>query len=170
MKKRILVLWTVAILLLGGCTGGVSRDSVNSRMVTHITVHDHSGSWEYTAPEKVRLLLLALRSLGPDFPARTDVNALTGEELTIRLHCADGSTAVYRIRNGQYLQKNEGPWRKISEKKTQGFWQMVQQLPPDEAQAVYSAPFPITAARGIRITILGRRPLQKNGCIKMKKF
>ena len=161
MKKTILTLCAVWLLLLGGCAGGVSRDPVNSQIVTGISVTCQSADeWirrDYDRPEKVRLVLLAIRALGPDFPARTDVEMLTGKTMVITMRCADGTSTVYRIRNNQYLQKNGGPWRQISEEKTGGFWQLILEMPSDYDGSMEWAPLPMTSARRIYLPALRRR-------------
>lgn len=160
MKKTMALLCAAFLTLLCGCTGGTGRASVGSQIVTGISVTcQSSGEWvrrDYTAPEKVRLVLLVIRSLGPDFPARTDVEALAGKTMVITLHCADGSATVYRIRNNQYLQKNGGIWRQISEKKTGGLWQLIQEMPSDQEKTGERDRFAMSAAGRIYLPVLRR--------------
>ena len=127
----------VIIFALTGCSRTLSQNSVASSLVSSITITcescDAFTRRDFTSPEKVRLILLCIRRLGPDFPAKTDAEALEGQSLRITLTCADGSQVTYRIKNNQYLRKNGGPWRQINTDNASGFYQLLMTMPSDES-------------------------------------
>ena len=163
MKKPLLA-WCVAamLLILCGCQGRgmTGAAGVGGQVVTGISVTcqtcESFERREYSAPEKLRLLLLAIRSLGPDFPARVDVEALAGRTVVLRLTCANGQQTLYTIKNNQYIRKNDGIWRQISLEKAGGFWQMILELPPDAPGTGVWAPLPVTPAQRVYFPALRR--------------
>lgn len=137
MKKWVkILLFLVIISLISGCTSRFSQDSAASSMVTSITVTcescDSFLQRDYATPEKVRLILLCIRRLGPDFPVNEDVDALKGKTMCITLTCADNSITTYRIKNNLFVQKNAGHWRQIDPESAAGFYQLILQTPSDE--------------------------------------
>ena len=126
----------VIIFILTGCSSNRSQCSVASSLVKQATITCEScdvfSRRDYTSPEKLRLILLCIRRLGPDFPPKVDAQALEGKTLRITLTCADGSLVTYRIKNNQYLRKNDGPWRQINADSASGFYQLIMMLPSDE--------------------------------------
>lgn len=139
MKKCLFFFFSLVIISsISGCGQVYSQKGIGSQMVQEIQIHcdNCSGALDLrcTEPEGVRTILLCIRALGPDFPARTNVDALTGKTLTITLRCTDGSWQVYRIRNNQYLQKNNGPWRQINMQNASGLYQLLLTL-ADEPSA-----------------------------------
>lgn len=139
MKKWAKIFFLLVIIsVFSGCGQGFSQKSVTSILVSGIQISSEDGDQpfrrNYTSPEKMRLILLCIRSLGPDFPAKTDVEAIAGNDLTITLGCADGSRITYRIRNNQYLQKNSGDWRQINSESAAGFYQLIAQMPSDTSE------------------------------------
>lgn len=154
MRKRVLMCLMSLLMLLGtGCqqqnvdiSAGVGQQLVTGITVTCQTC-DSFTQRHYSDPDKLRILLLAIRSLGPDFPARTDVDALAGKTFSIRMSCANGQQTLYTIKNNLYVQKNGGPWRQISAEKAGGIWQMILELPPDDPDAMVWDPLPATPAQ-----------------------
>lgn len=130
MKKWLIFFFSLVIFpSLFGCTSPPSISSVSHQLVQQIQIHCDSCETALalacTQPEKIRLILLTLRLLGPDFPARTDVEAIQGKTITLTLSCADGTRQCYRIRNNQYLQRNQGPWRQINAANANGLYQLL---------------------------------------------
>ena len=139
MKKWAKIFFLLVIFsLLSGCVARIPRQSVAGSTVTRIRIFCEPSQdlthRIYTDPEKIRSVLLCIRQLGPDFPAGTDVDTLPGQTLTLTLYCADGSQVRYRLRNNQYLQKNNGVWRRINGETASGFFQLLLQTEGDPAQ------------------------------------
>ena len=147
MKKWVKIFFVLVIIsLFSGCRQGFSQKSTSSNLVSSITITCEScGNFsrrDYSSPEKMRLILLCIRKLGPDFPARTDVDAIAGKTLCITLSCADGSRITYRIKNNQYIQKNAGQWRQINLDNASGFFQLIMNTPSDEISRISQDPLP----------------------------
>ena len=163
MTRRITALCFMVVFMLSGCAAASGRGDIRSQMVTRVQVQSH-GSEEsiqrnYIHTDKIRMCLLALRTLGPDFPAMTDVDALQGKTLVIRMYCADDSVITYRIKNNLYLQKNDGPWRRINIDQFAGFWQMVVQMASDEIPNIPTDPLAGSAAH--RVYFPARRKITR---------
>ena len=130
MKKCMIFFFNLVIFSsLLGCASPAPISSVSRQLVHRIQISCEGCevplSLECTQPENIRTILLTLRLLGPDFPARTDVDAIQGKTVTLSLDCADGSRQHYRIRNNQYLQYNHGPWRQINAQNANGLYQLL---------------------------------------------
>ena len=138
MKKILIFFFSLVISpSLCGCQAPQSADPAAASLVQalHIRCTQNGEAMEFycTHPEKVRLILLCIRTLGPDFPARVDVEALEGRTITLSMYCADGATREYRLKNNQYLQKDHGPWRKINADHAAGFYQLLLTLADADA-------------------------------------
>ena len=148
MKKcMIFFFYLVIFSSLLGCGRQKSAPGIDSQLVQQIDIHcdgcPEPLALRCTQPEKMRLILLCIRRLGPDFPSRIDVEALSGKTITLSLHCTDGSQQTYRLRNQQYLQKNHGPWRQINAENAAGLYQLLLTLadPPAPEQRRQLADF-----------------------------
>lgn len=134
--KVFVFLWIFSCLT--GCGKVYRQKGIHTQLVQRVEIRCENCQDTLLAscdqPEKVRLILLTIRKLGPDFPAGTDTQALAGRTLTLTLHCADGSRQTYRIRNNQYLQKNDGPWRKINAEHAGGLYQLLLMLSSDSVE------------------------------------
>ena len=160
MKKWVKFFLILAIIFTcSGCNRSFSQSSVASSMVSSITVTcescDSFTRRDYSSPEKLRLILLCIRQLGPDFPAKTDVDALAGKTLHISLTCTDGNRITYRIKNNQYLRKNGGPWRQINGNSASGFYQLLLMLPEDGSSRLTQDPFQTLPGRRVYFPAIG---------------
>lgn len=166
MKKWLIFFFSLVIFpSLFGCASTPSVSSVSQQLVQQIQIHcdgcEPPLALECTQPEKIRLILLTLRLLGPDFPARTDVDAIQGKTITLTLSCADGSRQYYRIRNHQYLQRNHGPWRKINAANANGLYQLLLFLADSPAPESPARLYDLAPKGGV---FPGKhRPLEKYG-------
>lgn len=139
MKK-----WAVIFLLLvifftfGGCRQTFSQNGIRANVVqsVHVRCEDAENvvHRQFTDPGKIRLVLLCIRKLGPDFPAGAGVEAISGRTMHITLTCADGSQTTYRLKNNLYIQKNSGTWRQISPESAIGFYQLITGLTDDSPE------------------------------------
>ena len=136
MKMRTAMLLLAVAILLAGCTAIPSREDIRGHMVTEITVTgdigDTSTQRYYNHPDKIRMILLTIRRLGPDFPALVDVEAVEGKTLCMQMVCMDGRQIVYRIKGNLYLQKDGGAWRQVNREAVWDFSELLLQIPVDE--------------------------------------
>ena len=145
MKKWAKIfLLLVIFLAFCGCGRRFSHNSVSSSLVSAISITCEDGDSiihrSYTSPEKVRLILLAIRSLGPDFPAKADVEAMDISVLNITLDRADGSSIRYQIRGNQFLRKGSSKWRQINSESAVNLFQLILLLPSDEGENASPSP------------------------------
>ena len=137
--KKCLIIFLILVMFFhfSGCAATFSQDSLTSSLVQsiHVTCEscDSFIRRDYSSPEKIRLILLCIRKLGPDFPAGSDVGTTEGKTLCLTLSDINGRHTVYRLKNNEYLQKNDSPWRKISKENATGFLQLILEMPSDEA-------------------------------------
>lgn len=167
MKKWVIFLFSLVIFSsLSGCGRVYSQKSVGAFLVNRIHLHcdscDTALDRYYSDPEKLRIILLCIRQLGPDFPTAEDVEALAGKTLALTLYCADGTTHTYRIKNNQYLQKDAGPWRQINADHASGFYQLLTILPPDVTDAGRQAPSDSSRAYRVYSPVLRGMRSQKS--------
>ena len=87
------------------------------RVVTQIQVEetDTEGSQllTYDQPEQMGRLLTYLRLIELQDPARIDPDTFRTETFRITLERSDGTAARYRQLHREFIQKDDGPWRRM---------------------------------------------------------
>jgi len=87
------------------------------RVVTRICVEETDGTGNrlhtYDRPEQMDGLLTWLRLAEPGDPVKIDPDSFRTGQYRITLKLSDGTDALYRQVHRDYIQKNEGPWRRI---------------------------------------------------------
>ena len=135
MKKRLLgVILGFVCVALTGCI----RDravSVQSSVVTRIDITCESGPQvlqrSYTSPEKMRLLLLYIRSVSSPFASLPEPEDSGGRKISITTVSANNTTKVYRQHGERFFQEGDGGWQRIDPEKGGVLWELIQSLPSD---------------------------------------
>jgi hypothetical protein len=134
MKRRLFLCLVTALLLLTGCRH-YSSPSMAHTLVTRIIVTGQSEDGPihryYDSPEKMRQLLLYIRSVRRGFETQEDPASLEGCSVSITTICADNTQKVYRQKNDQFFQTETGLWQELDPEKGQALWTLLQQLPSD---------------------------------------
>ena len=142
MKRRLFLCLVATILLLSGCQH-YSNPSMEHNLVTKIIItgetEDGSFRLYYDSPEKMRLVLLYIRSVRRGFQAQEDPTALEGPSICITTVSADNTQKVYRQNNDQYFQLDTGVWQQIDPKNGAALWELLMQLPSDPQEAQKTA-------------------------------
>src|SRR5699024_4363411 len=130
-KSLKMLILTALALFLWGCS---PPESVQPPQVgVQILVQDETNRAlrRYTQPEKLQKVLWKLRSLGFSGLLATDPERLAGELLTFQVRLADGSHAVYQLRQGLYFHRDDRPWKKIDPEQALELESLLQNLPGD---------------------------------------
>ena len=130
-KSLKMLILTALALFLWGCS---PPESVQPPQVgVQILVQDEKNRAlrRYTQPEKLQKVLWKLRTLGFTGLPETDPERLAGERLTFQVRLADGSHAVYQLRQGRYLHRADRPWKKIDPEQALALESLLQNLPGD---------------------------------------
>ena len=144
MKRGIFLCLAAVLFLLGGCRH-YSNPSMEHNLVTKIIItgetEDGSFRLYYDSPEKMRLVLLYIRSVRRGFQAQEDPTALEGPSICITTVSADNTQKVYRQKNDQFFQIDTGVWQELDPEKGRTLWELLRQLPsdPEQPQAVSSS-------------------------------
>jgi hypothetical protein len=85
----------------------------------------------YNVDEKMQLILLYLRSLGPKFQAKEDPHSQVGPMICITMYYSDGSQRIFRQKGQQYFQEGTGLWQTIDPEKGAALWRIVLHTPSD---------------------------------------
>ncbi len=138
MKRGIFLCLAAVLFLLGGCRH-YSNPSMEQSIVTKIIItgETEEGSFRlyYDSPEKMRLVLLYIRSVRRGFQAREDPTTLPGPSICITTISADDTQKVYRQKNDQFFQIDTGVWQELDPEKGRTLWELLRQLPSDPEQA-----------------------------------
>lgn len=130
-KSLKMLILTALALFLWGCS---PPESVQPPQVgVQILVQDEKNRAlrRYTQPEKLQKVLWKLRTLGFTGLPETDPEGLSGERLTFQVRLADGSDAVYQLRQGLYFHRDDRPWKKIDPEQALELESLLQNLPGD---------------------------------------
>lgn len=130
-KSLKMLILTALALFLWGCS---PPESVQPPQVgVQILVQDEKNRAlrRYTQPEKLQKVLWKLRTLGFTGLPETDPERLAGETLTFQVRLADGSHAVYQLRQGLYFHRDDRPWKKIDPEQALALESLLQNLPGD---------------------------------------
>ena len=142
MKRGIFLCLAAVLFLLGGCRH-YSNPSMEHNLVTKIIItgetEDGSFRLYYDSPEKMRQVLLYIRSVRRGFHGRVDPPAMEGSSICITTVSADNTQKVYRQNNDQYFQLDTGVWQQIDPKNGAALWELLMQLPSDPQEAQKTA-------------------------------
>ena len=138
---KILIL-TATVLLLWGFSPPESAQPPHVGVQILVQDEKNRALRRYTQPEKLQKVLLKLRTLGFTGLPETDPEGLLGETLTLQVRLADGSDAVYQLRQGLYFHRDDRPWKKIDPEQALALEDLLQNLPGDEipTAAVFPSP------------------------------
>ena len=135
MRKRFLSFVIVATLLLtSGCHRG-SNQNTGSNVVSSILITGQSDTETirryYNTPDKIRLVLLYIRSVSGGFTAQVDPTTLPGSSIRILTVSADNTQKVYQQKSDCYFQSATGTWQEIDPEKGAKLWKLLKQTPSD---------------------------------------
>ncbi len=134
MKKRYLFLALALALLLGSCRR--TDHAVKHNVVTQITItcQTEEGLLQrhYTSQDKMRSVLLYIRSIRSPFSAAEAPGEGSGAQVSITTVSADKTTKVYRQQGQHYFQEGDGNWKTIDPEKGANLWRIIKLLPSDE--------------------------------------
>lgn len=134
MKRRFVLCLTVVALALSGCRH-YSNPGMEQTLVTKIliTAETENGSIRryYDSPEKMRQVLLYIRSVQRGFETKEDPTALPGRSICITTFSVDDTKKVYRQKCDLYFQTDAGVWQDLDPEKAQSIWDLLYRLPSD---------------------------------------
>lgn len=134
MKKRLLFVLVAAALLFGGCHRskniGVQRNVV-TRIVIECEYQGYQFRRQYTSPEKMRQVLLYIRSVRSPFTVEPGEDALMGSSIRITTVSADETTKTYHQINDRYFREGLSGWEKIDPEKAAKLWDVILTTPSD---------------------------------------
>ena len=130
-KSLKMLILTALALFLWGCSP--PQTATPPHVGVQILVQDEKNRAlrRYTQPEKLQKVLWKLRTLGFTGLPETDPEGLSGERLTFQVRLADGSDAVYQLRQGLYFHRDDRPWKKIDPEQALELESLLQNLPGD---------------------------------------
>ncbi len=135
MKKCLLGALVGLCLCLSGCSGVEKNQQIASYMVTSIEVVCENCPAAthrlYTSDEKIRQILLYIRSLGNMAAAGSRETSADQCRATITLTRADGSQKICRQWEEAYFQTDDAPWQQMPKDKGHRLWQLLTDLPSD---------------------------------------
>ena len=131
--KKWLMFVCVAVCLTG--CGREADVAVQRNVVTQITITCQTETEliqrQYTSPEKMRAVLLYIRSIGSTFDAPQEPDAAEGNRVQITTVSADKTVKHYYQQGRKYFQKGEGKWQTIDPEKGENLWRIIKLLPSD---------------------------------------
>lgn len=129
--------WLLMLILLcvfSGCQPQ-RQMAINGKLVTQIVVtsEDHAQFTRrfYNTNEKMQLILLYIRSLGPRFTPEEDPESLPGRIICITMRCADGSQKIYRQKDTLYFQEGNSPWMQMDPERGSQLHRILVHTPSD---------------------------------------
>lgn len=122
---------TAAALFLWGCSPQEAAQPPHVGVQILVQDEKNHPLRQYTQPEKLQKVLLKLRTLGYTGLPETDPEGLAGEALTLQVRLADGSDAVYQLRQGLYFHRDDRPWKKIDPERAAELESLLENLPGD---------------------------------------
>lgn len=134
MKKWLFICVAITGLLLSGCRH-YSNPSMESNLVTKIIITGQTDTETihryYDTPEKMRQVLLYIRSVRRGFQAQVDPTTIDGRSVCITTISADDTQKVYQQKDNQYFQIDTGVWQQIEAERGEKLWELIRQLPSD---------------------------------------
>ena len=121
----------VTLGLLGCHMGKVPAVQGNVITEIHITCQTEEGLVQrhYTSQEKMRSVLLYIRSVSSPFSA--DSVPQEGKQVQITTVSADQTTKHYYQLGQRYFQEGDGGWKLIEPEKGANLWRLIKLLPSD---------------------------------------
>ena len=124
----------VVIGLLGSCSG-CRRKSSSVRVVEQISVQWAQDGQDicrvHDDPEKMRLILNRLRTLGQRFSPDIDPELLEVPPITMVLVYSDGSQRLYQIKPDRYVRIGHASWQQANPGKITALRLLLLSLPGD---------------------------------------
>lgn len=115
MKKMVVFL--LLPLLLGGCSQSKAPAEPMCRVVTQAqvtaTVDGQTYEFHHTDAKKIESVLCYLRLLQKGKKADIDPDSFRSDSYQITIYYSDGQSTTYRQLHTDFLQIDDGPWRKI---------------------------------------------------------
>ena len=134
MKTAWIVLcFLLSLVMFLGCYPRQDT-TVQQNLVTQITITCQTDTEvierRYTSQEKMRSVLLYIRSVDSPFDAPQQPQE-EGRQVCITTTCADQSQKVYWQMGERYFREGEGNWRLIDSEKGAYLWTIIKLLPSD---------------------------------------
>ena len=130
MRKRLLAV-VLVIFALAGC-GKRLDTTVQRNVVTAITVTWANGQQlHYTSQEKMRAVLLYIRTVSSPFDAPEPPQEGSGQRVTITTTLANKTQKTYQQQGDRFFREGDGPWRIIDKEKGEKLWTLLKLLPGD---------------------------------------
>ena len=135
MKRRLLIfLFTVSLLAMSGCHRKMDT-TVQRNVVTEITITCQTDTElihrRYTSQDKMRSVLLYIRSVSSPFSAPDEPGEGAGERVSITTVSADKTTKTYSQQGQRYFREGDGNWKLIDPEKGANLWLIIKLLPSD---------------------------------------
>ena len=135
MKKWGSVLLLAAMVMgLCGCHRGKDT-TVQRNVVTEITITCQTDGEliqrRYTSQDKMRSVLLYIRSVSSPFSAPNVPQEGAGERVSITTVSADKTTKTYHQLGQRYFQEGDSGWKTIDPEKGANLWLLIKLLPSD---------------------------------------
>lgn len=135
MKKWwLIVSLAVMLLAMGGCRRRQDT-TVQRNVVTEITITCQTDTElierRYTSQDKMRSVLLYIRSVNSPFSAPDEPGEGAGEQVSITTVSADKTVKTYRQHGQRYFREGEGNWKIIDPEKGANLWLIIKLLPSD---------------------------------------
>ena len=123
-------------LLFSGCSRVVDDRESALRMVVQIDVScsqdGESIHRSYTSENKMEAMLLYLRLLKSQGPAKTDPEQLIGPACEIVVRFSNGQRRIYRLRADRFLSTDSHPWQSVDQTHAQKLYKLVMLMNSDQ--------------------------------------
>lgn len=131
---RKIIVFLLAVSILGMC-GGCLRKKVGVRVVDRISVQwEENGTvmeQTFDDPQKMKLILNKVRTLGQRFSSDTDPDTLNVQTVTMTLLYSDGARQEYQIKPDRYVRIGKAPWQQADPRQVTALRLLLQSLPGD---------------------------------------
>ncbi len=135
MKRILFTALLGACLCIAGCSGTQKNQQIAASMITSVEVVcencPEATYRRYTSDEKIRQILLYIRSLGNMATADRRETAPAQCRATITMTRADGSRKICRQWGESYFQTDDAPWQRLPKDKGRRLWQLLKDIPSD---------------------------------------
>lgn len=132
MRKFIAVILIVGVL---GMFGGCWRSEKSVRFVEEISVQWNENNSDirqvFRHPDKLRLILNKVRTLGQRYSVDTDPEALETPTIIMTMLYSDGEQKTYFFKPDRYVRIGDAPWQQASPKQITALRLLLQSLPGD---------------------------------------